>query len=76
MLRVRRLRQWFNLSDSAAEEALDDARAMSNVAGIGLYREPLPDEPTICKFRHLLEAGDLGPRMLEAIDARFVEKIF
>jgi len=60
MLRIYFLQQWFNLSDPAAEEALYDSRAMRQFVGIDLGREPVPDETTICKFRHLLERHDLG----------------
>ena len=60
MLRLHCLQQWFNLSDPAVEEALYDSRAMRQFVGIDLGREPVPDETTICKFRHLLEAHQLG----------------
>jgi IS5 family transposase len=50
----------FNLSDPAAEEALYDLPAMRGFVGIDLGREPGPDETTVCRFRHLLEAHDLG----------------
>ena len=55
MLRIHFLQHWFNLSDPRVEEALYDSRAMRQFVGIDLGREPLPDETTICKFRHLLE---------------------
>ncbi len=67
MLRIHFLQHWFNLSDPAAEEALYDSRAMRRFVGIDLGREPVPDETTICKFRHLLEAHDLGARLFELI---------
>jgi IS5 family transposase len=57
MLRLHCLQQWFNLSDPTVEEALYDSRAMRQFVGIDLVREPVPDETTICKFRHLLEAN-------------------
>jgi transposase, IS5 family len=63
MLRLHCLQQWFNLSDPAVEEALYDSRAMRQFVGIDLGREPVPDETTICKFRHLLEAHWLGARL-------------
>jgi IS5 family transposase len=63
MLRIHFLQHWFNLSDPAVEEALYDSRAMRRFVGIDLGREPVPDETTICKFRHLLEARDLGARL-------------
>jgi len=76
MLRIHCLQHWFNLSDPAAEEALDDSRDMRVFVGIDLGREPVPDETRICKFRHLLEACELGPRILEAINAHLAEKGF
>ncbi len=67
MLRIYCLQQWFNLSDPAAEEALYDSLSMRRFVGIDLGREPVPDETTICRFRHLLEAHDFGRRMFEFI---------
>ncbi|MDH5641126.1 MAG: IS5 family transposase, partial [Nitrospira sp.] len=69
MLRVLCLQQWFNLSDPAVEEALYDSRAMRQFVGIDLGREPVPDETTICKFRHLLEAHELGKQRFTRIGA-------
>jgi len=69
MLRVLCLQQWFNLSDPAVKEALYDSRAMRQFVGIDLGREPVPDETTICKFRHLLEAHELGKQLFTRIGA-------
>ena len=63
MLRIHFLQHWFNLSDPAVEEALYDSRAMRHFVGIDLGREPVPDETTVCKFRHLLEAHNLGDQL-------------
>src|SRR6201991_1261459 len=65
MLRIYFLQQWFNLSDPAMEEALYDSAAMRSFVGIDLGREPVPDETTVCKFRHLLEQHDMGRRLFE-----------
>src|SRR5438105_5444459 len=54
MLRIYFLQQWFNLSDPAVEEALYDSLAMRRFVDIDLGREPVPDETTVCRFRHLL----------------------
>ena len=67
MLRLHCLQQWFNLSDPAVEEALYDSRAMRQFVGIDLGREPVPDETTICKFRHLLETHQLGQQLFARI---------
>ncbi len=67
MLRVHCLQQWFNLSEPAVEEALYDSRAMRQFVGIDLGQEPAPDETTICKFRHLLEAHQVGEQLFVLI---------
>jgi IS5 family transposase len=68
MLRIHFLQHWFNLSDPAVEEALYDSRAMRCFVGIDLGHEPVPDETTICKFRHLLEAHSLGDQLFVLIN--------
>jgi transposase, IS5 family len=60
MLRIHFVQHWFNLSDRAVEEALYDSRALRQFVGIDLGREPVPDETTVCKFRHLMEQHNLG----------------
>ena len=67
MLRIHFLQHWFNLSDPAVEEALYDSKAMRRFVGIDLGREPAPDETTICKFRHLLEANGLGEAIFRKV---------
>ncbi|HKV55809.1 MAG TPA: IS5 family transposase [Candidatus Binataceae bacterium] len=74
MLRIYFLQQWFNLSDPGVEEALYDSLAMRGFAGIDLGREPVPDETTMCRFRHLLEAHDLGRRLFEEVQRHLAEK--
>ena len=69
MLRIHFLQHWFNLSDPAVEEALYDSRAMRRFVGIDLGREPAPDETTVCNFRHLLEAHNLGDQLFAMINA-------
>ena len=68
MLRIYFLQQWFNLSDPAVEEALYDSPVMRQFAGIDLGNEPVPDETTACKFRHLLEEHQLGGEILETVN--------
>lgn len=63
MLRIYFMQHWFNLSDPGAEEALYDMPALRQFAGIDLGNEPVPDETTICKFRHLMENKNLGDEL-------------
>ncbi len=72
MLRIYCIQQWFNLSDPAVEEALYDSLTMRNFVGIDLGREPVPDETTVCRFRHLLERHNLGSRVFEEVH-RYLE---
>ncbi|MSP03913.1 MAG: transposase [Acetobacteraceae bacterium] len=50
------------MSDPGVEDALHDSAAMRGFVIIDLGREPAPDETTIYKFCHLIEAHGLGPR--------------
>ncbi len=68
MLRIHFIQHWFNLSDPAAEEALYDSRALRQFVGIDLGREPVPDETTICKFRHLMEKHNLGDQLFHLVN--------
>lgn len=68
MLRIYFLQQWFNLADPAVEDALYDSNAMRHFAGIDLGREPVPDETTVCKFRHLLERHGLGAKIFARVN--------
>lgn len=66
MLRIHLLQHWFNLSDPAVEEALYDSPIRRRFAGIDLGAEPVPDATTILRFRHLLEAHELGEKLFGA----------
>jgi len=68
MLRIYFLQHWFSLSDPGAEEALYDSLAMRRFVGIDLGNEPVPDETTICKFRHLMERHNLGDQLFHLVN--------
>src|SRR4029077_7829169 len=74
MLRIYFVQQWFNLSDPAVEETLYDSRAMRDFVGIDLGREPVPDETTVCRFRHLLEEHDLGRQLFDEVQRHLADK--
>jgi transposase, IS5 family len=73
MLRLYFLQHWFNLSDPAVEEAICDSQAMRRFVGIDLGHEPAPDETTVCRFRHLLEAHDLGRRLFDEVQRHLAD---
>jgi IS5 family transposase len=74
MLRIYFLQQWFNLADPAVEEALYDSATLREFAGIDLGAEPVPDETTVCKFRHLLEEHNLGKEILGTVNLHLQAK--
>ena len=76
MLRLHFLQQWFNLSDPGLEDELYDSSAMRRFAGIDLGREPVPDETTVCKFRHLLERNGLGEAIFALVGEQLQQRGF
>src|SRR5947207_3423058 len=74
MLRMYFLQHWFNLSDPAVEEALYDSPTLRAFVGIDLGQEPVPDETTVCKFRHLLEEHNLGEEILGTVNLHLQAK--
>jgi len=74
MLRIYCLQQWFNLSDPQAEDAIYDSESMRRFAGVELSEDVVPDETTILRFRHLLEAHGLTEAIFGAVRALLAEK--
>lgn len=74
MLRLHFLQQWFNLSDPGMEEALYDTPMFREFAGLDAGEDNLPDESTILRFRHLLEAKDLSVQILATVNATLTQK--
>ena len=74
MLRIYFLQQWFNLSDPQAEDAIYDSESMRRFAGVELGDDTIPDESTILRFRHLLEAHQLTAAIFAEIQELLVEK--
>jgi IS5 family transposase len=67
MLRIHCLQLWFDLSDPAVEEAVYESASMRAFVGIDLGNEPVPDETTVMRFRHLLEKHGLGAKIFEEV---------
>jgi len=74
MLRIYFLQQWFNLSDPQAEDAIYDSESMRRFARVELGDDVVPDETTILRFRHLLEAHRLTAALFEAVNGLLTEK--
>lgn len=73
MLRVHCMQLFYNLSDPAMEDALYEIESMRRFAGLRL-NQPIPDETTILKFRHLLETHELGKTVFALINKSLVRE--
>ena len=73
MLKIHFLQHWFELSDPAIEEALYDSQVMRQFVGIDLGLEAVPDETTICKFRHRMERHNLGDELFRLVNVYLSE---
>jgi transposase, IS5 family len=56
------------------EEALYDSATLRQFAGIDLGCEPVPDETTMCTFRHRLEEQQLGEQILKTVNLQLRAK--
>ena len=72
MLRIYFMQQWYSLSDPAMEDSLYDIESMRRFAGVDL--DGVPDETTICKFRHFLERHDLPSKLLRVSERYLSER--
>ena len=72
LLRIYFLQQWYSLSDPGAEDELYDSESMRRFVGVTL--DCVPDESTICKFRHYLERKKLTKKLFELTESYLSEK--
>lgn len=69
MLRIHFLQLWHNLSDPGMEEALYDRLSFQKFLGFDCFGGVIPDESSICRFRHLLEGQGLSKTILSCVNA-------
>jgi len=69
MLRIHFLQLWHNLSDPAMEEALYDRLSFQKFLGFDCFGGDVPDESSICRFRHILETHGLSQQILTTVNA-------
>lgn len=74
LLRLYLLRQWFALSDQAAQEIATDSMAVREFMGLGLVwggaGGAAPDESTILNFRRLMDKHGLAAQITADIADR------
>ena len=74
MLRIHLLQQFFGHSDPAMEEALHDIPLYQEFAHLDAGMTRLPDETTILRFRHMLEAHGLGQQILATVNTKLIDR--
>lgn len=73
MLRIHLMQNWFGFSDPAMEDALYEIAPVRQFAQLSLTRS-IPDETTILNGRHLLEANDLAPKILQCVNGHLCDR--
>jgi IS5 family transposase len=74
LLRIHFLQQWFGLSDPAMEESLHGTSLHCEFARLDPRATRVPDESTIKRFRHLLEADNQSRQIMVAINATLTKR--
>ena len=72
LLRIYFLQQWYGRSDPAAEDRLYDTDSMRRFVGVDL--SGVPDESTICRFRHRLEKEGLPAKLFRKVESYLSDK--
>lgn len=70
MLKIQCLQQWFDLSDPKMEQEIYDRNSFQRFLDLDLANQPVPDETTICKFRHLMEKHNINEKFFKHVLAR------
>lgn len=68
MVRIHFLQLWHNLSDPGMEEALYDRLSFQKFLGFDCFGGVIPDESSICRFRHLLQEHGLSLEILSCVN--------
>lgn len=76
MPRLPVLQHWCNVSDPGLEEDLLASTSMRRFVGIDLGVERVPDETTVCKFRHLLQRHGLGKQIFKRVNEHLRDRGF
>lgn len=74
MLRIHFMQQWFGYSDLGMEEALHEVAILRRFAGLDRVVDVIPDESTILRFRHILEAHKLSEAVFAEVGNLLKEK--
>lgn len=74
MIRIHFLQLWHNLSDPGMEEALYDRMSFQKFIGFDCFGGAVPDESSICRFRHLLQEHNLSAVILACVNTHLSQQ--
>ena len=73
LFKILLLQQWYGLSDPLAEEIIADRVSFRRFLGLS-FRDRVPDETTICRFRNCVAERELMSVLLEELDRQLSAK--
>lgn len=71
MVKMYLISIWYTLSDEATEDMLYENQAVRKFVGVDC--NSIPDETTLCKFRHLLERNNLNHSIFKTLTNKLSE---
>ena len=74
MLRIHFMQQWFGYSYPAVEKALYDISLLRQFARLDVFKDVMPNESNVLRFRHLLEQHSLATAILAEVAGVLSEK--
>ena len=74
MIKIYFAQKWYDLSDPGMEDAIYDRASFQKFLEMDLLSDTVPDETTICKFRHLLEEHKLQEEFFTIVNEILEEK--
>lgn len=72
LFKILLVQRWYDLSDAAAEDALNDRKSFARFVGLAVD-EAAPDHTVICRFRTLLIRGGLMQPLFDLLMAQLDE---
>lgn len=73
LFKILLLQTWYNLSDPAVEEQINDRISFIKFLGISID-SPTPDHSTISRFRNFLLTKDLYNKLFKEVNKQLVDK--
>ncbi len=70
MLRMYLIQEWYHLSASGTEDAVNDSYSLRSFMHLDFLNEQVPDSTTLLHFRHLIETHKLREKLSDDLKER------